>query len=123
VTASDIVTNCDIIIFVTIIHIVGTTIDINLSRGFLCKVFWTCKAENTTIIQHSALRSSLKTGKRPEKDRKKTGPRLEKTGPAVRFFENLKQKTAKRQVYMDRSFVALNYPFKSSPRTWKLTQN
>ena len=38
---------------------------------------------------------------RLEKDQKKTGPRLEKTGPAVRFFENLKQKTAKRPVYMD----------------------
>ena len=39
---------------------------------------------------------------RLEKDWKKTRPRLEKTGPAVRFFEILKQKTAKRPVYMNR---------------------
>jgi len=38
---------------------------------------------------------------RPEKDWKKTRPRLEKTGLAVRFFEILKQKTAKILVYMD----------------------
>jgi hypothetical protein len=38
---------------------------------------------------------------RLEKDWKKTGPRLEKTGPAVLVFQIFKSKTAKRPVYMD----------------------
>ena len=66
---------------------------------------------------------------RLEKDRDWTGPRPEKTGPAVQVFDFWESKTGKRPVFMDRSlrlrpvwtgeFVPLIYPFKRSARSPK----
>ena len=66
---------------------------------------------------------------RLEKDWDWTGPRLEKTGPAVQVFDFWESKTRKRPVFMDWSlqlrpvwtseFVPLIYPFKTSPRSPK----
>ena len=67
---------------------------------------------------------------RLQKDRNQTGLRLEKTGPAVLVFWFWESKTAKRPVFLDRSFrfrpvwtgefVPPIYPSKMSPRSLKM---
>ena len=66
---------------------------------------------------------------RPQKDRNQTGLRLEKTGPAVRFFDFWESKTAKRPVsetgllwfkpVWTGEFVPLTFTSKMSPRSLK----
>jgi hypothetical protein len=74
----------------------------------------------------SALRSGLKTGKRPEKNRTKTSL-LKDCSPVFSNFEIEDRK--KTGLYepvrtgVDWSFVPLNYLFKSSPIPCKMTQN
>jgi hypothetical protein len=79
----------------------------------------------TENLETSALRSGLKTGKKPDQDQTKTD--LFKDCSPV--FSNFEIKDPKRPVSkpvetgLDQSFVPLNYLFKSSPIPCKMTQN